>query len=95
MRLPVLLVVANRLGCLNHALLALAALRRRKMRVLGLVFTAPAPGDPLVLADNVRCLARFDRAPVLGVLPHRRNLNSLAPGFAPCGDAILRRLRVI
>jgi dethiobiotin synthetase len=94
LRLPVLLVVANRLGCLNHTLLTLAALRARKMRVLGLVFTAPAPGNPRVLADNPRVIARFDRAPVLGVLPYSRSTCSLPKRFAPCGDAILRHLRV-
>lgn len=94
LRLPVLLVVANRLGCVNHALLALAALRARKMRVLGLVFTSPSPGNPRVLVDNPRIVARFTAAPVLGVLPYCRSPRELSRRFAPVGDAILRKLRL-
>lgn len=91
--LPVLLVVANRLGCINHALLALAALRARRLRALGLVFTAPAPGPRRILADNPRIIADFDCVPLLGLLPYRRDPAALARLFAPCGDAILRHWR--
>jgi dethiobiotin synthetase len=35
--IPVLIVVANRLGCLNHTLLTLESLRSRKMACVGII----------------------------------------------------------
>ncbi len=42
--LPVLLVVANRLGCLNHAMLSLLSLQSRGLDVCGMVLTRALPG---------------------------------------------------
>ncbi|MEG1610803.1 MAG: adenosylmethionine--8-amino-7-oxononanoate transaminase [Bilophila sp.] len=70
--LPVLLVVGNKLGCINHALLSLSALQQQGLRVCGMVLnrTHPRPTatnvgelDPKVeqrlLDDNSRTLARM------------------------------------
>ncbi len=69
--LPVLLVVGNRLGCLNQARLSLEALQLRGLRVLGMVLNRVQPAnvcDPgcgsqavgedeeRILTDNVRSL---------------------------------------
>ncbi len=43
LRLPVIVVVANRLGCLNHALLSLEALRSRGLDAAGLILTRTRP----------------------------------------------------
>lgn len=41
--LPVLLVVADRLGCINHALLSVEAIERRGLRIAAVVVNAATP----------------------------------------------------
>lgn len=63
LRLPVLLVVGMRLGCLNHALLSALAIRARGLELAGWVANELPPGMARC-ADNVATLAR-----ALGVAP--------------------------
>ena len=73
---PVLLVVGNRLGCINHALLSLDVLQSHGLRVYGMILNRPIPEtvcdpgsgpDPDVgnerrlLRDNAETLARMGR----------------------------------
>jgi dethiobiotin synthetase len=60
--LPVLLVARSGLGTLNHTLLSLEALARRRIPVLGLVLN----GEPH--PDNPRTLAELGGVPVLAEL---------------------------
>lgn len=76
LRMPVLLVAGNRLGCINHALLSLNALQDRGLSVIGMVLcrTAPTNGEmssgsadeqafeTRLLRDNAATLAEFGRA---------------------------------
>lgn len=70
--LPVLLVVANRLGCISHALLSIEALQARGLRVAGMVLDRVRPvsdcdagcgpwagvaDENRILTDNERTLA--------------------------------------
>lgn len=71
--LPVVLVVALRLGCLNHALLTAEAVTGRGLSLAGWVGNQAAP-DMAHRQANVDTLqqlllARFD-APCLGLVPH-------------------------
>jgi dethiobiotin synthetase len=61
--LPVLLVVGIRLGCLNHALLSVLAIRARGLTLAGWVANRPEPDMPFADA-NVDTLARR-----LGIAP--------------------------
>ena len=74
-RLPVLLVTANRLGCLNHALLSLEALAARDISVAGCVFVDLGADDSM--SRNVSDFSRLSSVPVVSWL--RR----LQPGEAP------------
>ncbi|MEE2665117.1 MAG: dethiobiotin synthase [Myxococcota bacterium] len=72
--LPVLVVVGSRLGCLNHALLTLAELERRGLRVAGYVLNALEGGEsrpdaPHALATHRDTLSRFCAAADLGQMP--------------------------
>ncbi len=85
--LPVVLVAADRLGAINHALLTLEALRSRGLEVLGVVLT----GDPF--ADNAAAIEAHGGVRVLARLPHAqridaRQLAAWAAGF-PALDACL------
>lgn len=60
LKLPVLLVAANRLGAINHTLLSIDALKARKIRVLGVVFNNLSKSEnPLVLKDNPKIVKKF------------------------------------
>jgi dethiobiotin synthetase len=61
--LPVLLVARSGLGTLNHTLLSLETLRRRRIPVLGLVLNGP------LHPDNPRTLAELGGTAVLAELP--------------------------
>lgn len=62
LRLPVLLVVGMRLGCLNHALLSAAAIRARGLELAGWVANCIDPRTQ-ALAANVEALSLRLQAP--------------------------------
>ena len=68
--LPVLLVCRSGLGTLNHTLLSLEALKKRRIPVLGLVLNGPHH------PDNPRTLEQIGRVPVLAQLPHLPELSA-------------------
>lgn len=65
LNLPVILVVANRLGCINHALLTLESIQQRNLPCHAIVINtvSSASAD----ADNVTDLQRFTNLPVFAV----------------------------
>lgn len=67
--LPVILVVGMRLGCINHALLTVEAIRARGLTLAGWVANQVAP-DMLRPNENLEALRSRIGAPLLGVLPH-------------------------
>jgi dethiobiotin synthetase len=68
--LPVLLVARNALGTINHTLLALAEIRRRRLGFAGtlLVDTTPTPTPDR--ATNAELIANLSQHRPLGPLPH-------------------------
>ena len=64
----VILVVAMKLGCLNHALLTAGAITRSGLTLAGWI--ANSPGDPMpFLAENIDTLRARLPGPCLGVVP--------------------------
>lgn len=69
LKLPVILVVGMRLGCLNHALLTKRAVAASGLKMAGWVANC-VDGQMSMLNENIAALEeRFD-APLLGVVPH-------------------------
>lgn len=68
LRLPVILVVGLRLGCLNHALLTQEAIASRGLKLAGWVANHIDPGMA-AQDDNVATLQARLAAPLLGRLP--------------------------
>ena len=91
--LPVLVVVPNRLGCVNDALLTAEAVRRRGVPLHGFVFNRlPGEGDGTpaeVQVDNPRIVAKLTQAPVLGEVPLLSDPARGAEAFVPVGRAFL------
>ena len=68
--LDVILVVAMRLGCLNHALLTAEAIRARGYHLAGWIANAPTEAPMNRLTENIVSLKLLMKAPWLGTIPH-------------------------
>lgn len=67
--LPVLLVVGLRLGCLNHALLTVAAMRQRGLDLAGWIANRIDPGFPRI-AENLVTLQQHIGMPPIALVDH-------------------------
>jgi dethiobiotin synthetase len=92
--LPVVLVVGLRLGCLNHALLTVAAIRQRGLVLGGWIANHIDPGFSRV-SDNLATLARHIGMPPIATVAHARaSLSSLrlpATATAALAQAAMRK----
>lgn len=70
LKLPVILVVGMRLGCLNHALLSAEAIAARGLHLAGWVANTITPDMP-AFDENLATLKEMIKAPCLGVVPHQ------------------------
>ena len=68
--LPVILVCKSSLGTLNHTLLSIEALKRRNIKILGLVIN----GEKHL--DNPKTLVEFSGIPIITEFPHIKKINS-------------------
>lgn len=66
--LPIILVVGLRLGCINHALLSVEAIRARGLDLAGWIANSIDPSMASREA-NIASLTALIAAPLLGVLP--------------------------
>lgn len=70
---PVVLVIKNVLGAINHALLTVNMLRQRGIAIHGLIFTTPAKiatdDERIILEDNTRIVASITKIPVIADIP--------------------------
>ena len=66
--LDVIMVVAIRLGCLNHALLTVESIRAAGCRLAGWVAN-PLPSPSVCVEENIKSLKSMISGPLLGVLP--------------------------
>ena len=69
LRLPVILVVGLKLGCINHALLSAEAIRHDGLDLAGWVANVVEP-SMLLQQENIETLISVLGAPLLGVVPH-------------------------
>ncbi len=93
LRLPVLLVAANRLGAINHTLLSIEAIRTRRMRFIGTVFNNIAVSEvAMVLNDNVKTVGMKRNNKVIGVMPREDDPGRMREIFRPIADKIYDRL---
>ncbi|MFA6179687.1 MAG: dethiobiotin synthase [Candidatus Methylopumilus sp.] len=69
--LPVMMVVGMRLGCLNHALLTVAAIKARGLTLAGWIVNSIDP-NMAMFEENLSSLKQRIDAPCLGVIPWQR-----------------------
>ncbi len=78
---PVLLVVGSRLGAINHALLTLEVLTRRRIPVRGYIVNRLVAAPDLAVETNGSLLRELTSVACLGELPWTADAGS-APGGA-------------
>lgn len=69
LELPVVLVIGNRLGAINHALLTVESARLRSLQVAGYIVNALAPSADLAADTNITMFQRW-LGPALGEVPY-------------------------
>jgi dethiobiotin synthetase len=68
LKLPVIMVVGMRLGCINHALLTYEAMTSRQLKVAGWVANSLS-SEMAFLQENIKTLQTRIQAPFLGSIP--------------------------
>ncbi len=68
----VILVVGLRLGCINHALLSMAAIEQAGLKVAGWIANTIDP-QMAALDENITSLEHRINAPLLGIIPFMHN----------------------
>jgi len=67
-KLPIILVVGMKLGCINHALITCEAIKARNLNIAGWVANTLSTEMPL-LEENIQTLQARIGAPFLGLIP--------------------------
>jgi len=70
LRLPLLVVGANRLGTVNHCALTARVADAMGLEVLGIVLSQPSPARDESADTNAATVAALTGLPILGTLPH-------------------------
>ena len=68
MKLPVLVVAQNRLGCLDHAVLTVRSVAAHQLRCLGLVLNSTELASDIAVLTNADILKRILNVPLLAGL---------------------------
>lgn len=90
--LPVLVVALNKLGAINHTLLTIEALEKRKLKILGVMFNNLKKEDKKITYNNPIIIKTFSNERVFGTLPWIENYNALYREFIPIGNKIYKVL---
>lgn len=89
LKLPVIIVIKNKLGAINHTLLTVEALRARNMKIIGLVFNSQKEEDKTIAEDNPEIIKILTGEKILGQLPWQKNRKLLQKAFENIGNNII------
>ncbi len=92
--LPVLVVARNKLGAINHTLLTIESLKKRKMKILGIIFSNLKKEDKRIIEDNPLIIKALTKQKVFGVLPWIERYDELYARFIPIGNRIYKTLHI-
>ena len=92
--IPVILVIDNKLGAINHSLLTIDALTQRRIPIVGLVMNQTTPDeDPVILRDNPRIIETLSGISVIGSLGFNQKMTG--EGLESVVDVIGLNSRVL
>lgn len=87
--LPVLVVAQNKLGAINHVLMTIEVLNKRKMKILGVLFNNCKGQNKLILKDNPDIIRKITGQNILGVLPWNKRFGLLYKKFLPIARELI------
>ncbi|HQP91179.1 MAG TPA: dethiobiotin synthase [Candidatus Omnitrophota bacterium] len=90
--LSVLLVVENKLGAINHALLSLEALKKRKIDVIGVIYNNINGCESKISKDNPGIVKKLSGERILGVMPRCKTDSALNKNFSKIAKKIYEQL---
>jgi len=93
LQLPLLVVVGNRLGAINHALLTVRHAQTLGLRVAGYVVNAPGPQRDLAAESNAAVLTDWLGEP-LGEVPHLGSVSMTERDRLRLADEFERAVRL-
>ncbi len=91
--LAVLVVAQNKLGAINHSLLTIEALEKRKIKILGIIFNNLKGESSRIIEDNPVIIKALAKQRVFGILPWIEESGKLYNNFIPLGNKICKTLQ--
>lgn len=89
LNLPALVIAANKLGAVNHTLLTIEAIKKRRMKIAGIIFNNTSNKvNKLILNDNVHIIKALTKEKIFGIFPYIRDKKHLYRTFIPLGRKI-------
>ena len=89
---PIILVINNKLGCINEALLSIEALKIRNLPLLGLIFNEPTPcaneDEKKIRTDNIHIIKKLTQVPILASTPYITDSYLSVPFMQKLTDAL-------
>lgn len=70
LKIPVILVVGNKLGAINHTLLTAEAIKKRGLKITGVVFNEIDLRDKRIICDNIKTIEKFLDSSSVGIQKH-------------------------
>ncbi|MBA2124440.1 dethiobiotin synthase [bacterium Unc6] len=89
--IPVVLVVGNKLGCINHSLLSIHQIHFKKINFIGCIFNNFIKENRIIQKDNPNIIKKISKTEILGILPYKKNIGHLQNIFKPIGEKIKRQ----
>jgi len=91
LHLPVLIVAENKLGAINHTLLTIEALKKRNLKIIGVIFNRIVEQqEEIILKDNLEIIEKLSGIKVLGEVCYSENKEALYERFRPIGENVFR-----
>ncbi len=81
LEIPVVVVIKNVLGGINHSLLTIEAIRRRGIDIVGLVFNDAFDTSMDIKKDNIKTILRYSGERYLGVIPYMSDIKDFLDVF--------------
>jgi len=92
--IPVLVIAGNRLGAINHTLLTIEALKRRRLKILGVIFNNQREEtQDIILKDNPRIIRKLTGQRILGTLPRLKSREALYRKFIPIAEKVYKIIK--
>ena len=92
--IPVILVIGNRLGGINHALLSIDMLQKHSIPILGTVINHPKKDkEEYILRDNIKTIEHFSKIPILSKLDYNTDMESLIKEIQHLGKTLIQLIK--